>query len=82
LDFDEQYLEAIRKPNALDKITDSMTWFYRLFGRYIRHIGEADKSEAVARTAVQRSQALTAYKPTNLQKCLADGGCITDVSSD
>ena len=82
LALDEQYLNEKLKPDPLDKITDSMTWFYRLLGRYTRPMGESDKSETVARTAVTRTQALPAYKPENLQKFLANGGSITDVPGD
>jgi uncharacterized protein (DUF2235 family) len=56
LAFDEQYLKEKLKPDPLAKIMDSMTCFYRLFGRYTRPIGESDKSERAAGTAVKRTQ--------------------------
>jgi hypothetical protein len=79
LSFDDQYLKEKLKPNPLDKITDSMTPYYRAFGRYARPIGESDKSETMALTALERSQALKDYTPVNLEKYLANGGNVTHV---
>jgi uncharacterized protein (DUF2235 family) len=79
LSFDEQYLKEELKPNPLGEIRDSMTWYYRPLGRYVRPIGQSDKSETVALTAVERSQALKDYSPDNLKKYLAAGGRVTKV---
>jgi hypothetical protein len=47
--------------------------------RYPQTIGESDKSETMALTALERNQALKDYKPVNLEKYLANGGNVTNV---
>jgi len=80
LAFDHTRLMAMVKPNALGKIIDSQTWYYKMLGGdYIRPMGTI-ASESVASTAQDRTKDPPSnYRPKNLLQYLTGGGHVTPV---
>lgn len=59
-------------PDPLGPVNETMTWAYRLLGRYVRGIGTTDPTaEAVADSVVTREGADPGYRPENLVDYLA-----------
>jgi hypothetical protein len=68
LEFDARYLAYFR-PCFNSQWHESMTLKYRVFGEYLRPIGQhLPDGEAVHQAAVDRWQLLPGYRPKNLQQ--------------
>ncbi|GAA4509228.1 DUF2235 domain-containing protein [Hymenobacter ginsengisoli] len=67
LGVDEEFLRFY-KPWFGDELRNSMTWFYRLLGRYLRPIGAGQHSYEVVDESVERRRRHTpvAYRPANV----------------
>lgn len=67
LAVDENFLRYY-KPWFGDELRDSMTWFYRLLGKYTRPIGAGSNSQEVVDESVRRriQHAPAAYHPINV----------------
>ena len=81
--IDRSGLAAVNKlqPNALGKLYDSQTAWYKVMGLgdYIRPMGRAPQ-ESVASTSVERLKSpAVSYAPENLKRFVADGGPVTAV---
>ena len=71
LEVDETFL-AYYKPWLEDELRISMTWFYRLLGKYVREIGAGNGSnETLDPSVLQRMKQLPAYQPVNVLAALA-----------
>ena len=75
LAFDKVGRGDLCQPDPLAEIHDSMTWFYRLWGQYLRPIGHGvNGNESVASTAILRREKMQqAYDPENLREYLPHG---------
>ncbi len=75
LAFDRTSLDQTCQPDPLAAIHDSMTWFYKMWGRYVRPIGRGvNGNESVASTAVQRREKMgRTYDPENVRAYLPEG---------
>lgn len=67
-------------PNPFGELHDSMTFPYRLIGRYERHLNPTDPLQCVASTAHKRHEQFpTEYSPHNLMVYLRANGAVKDV---
>ena len=66
--FDEDYLQALSRPNAGGELRDSRRGLFKLLGSLLRPIGQqAQGQESVHKSALERHRLDPSYRPVNLE---------------